>query len=207
MSTTLMSITEYETSEGLLPAFVLPKGHALDVAADPQVGDLVAIYSRGRHRAARVTRRGPKRVTVAYTTEGARTDAERIAAINYEVRVRGEAARAREAAADYAQRADAIDAGTVDPEERNSGCHLYGLVGQDRAAAVAAWRQTYPTRLREWAADSAARGDEFGEIFLDRLAEARRQDSIVAKQRIIDATHVTSKSVPLAEVFAVEVVA
>ena len=44
-----------------------------------EIGDLVAIYSRGRERVARVTKVGPKRVTAEYTTRGAVDEAQRIA--------------------------------------------------------------------------------------------------------------------------------
>jgi hypothetical protein len=63
-----------------LPATAVPEGA---ITAEPlseiAVGDLVVTYSRGTDRLAEVTKVGPKRIEVIYTTKGAWDEAARIA--------------------------------------------------------------------------------------------------------------------------------
>lgn len=55
-----------------LPATAVPEtALTAEPVEDPKVGDLVVIYSRGANRLAEVTKVGPKRVEVVYTTKGA----------------------------------------------------------------------------------------------------------------------------------------
>lgn len=63
-----------------LPATAVPEDR---MTAEPITeiaeGDLVVVFSRGTYRLAKVTKLGPKRITVIYTTQGAWTEAQKIA--------------------------------------------------------------------------------------------------------------------------------
>src|SRR4051812_8047459 len=61
-----------------LPAQAVPESALGSKVSDPQVGDVVVVYSRGANRMAQVTKVGPKRVEVVYTTKGAWDQAQKI---------------------------------------------------------------------------------------------------------------------------------
>jgi hypothetical protein len=203
MTSIASSITTYETIEGVLPAQVLDAENlpAVDTLYE---GMTIAFHSRGRYRAAKVTKIGPKRVTAIYTTEGAHTDAIKIAGINRVAVVRGRQRHDLDLAVEYRAKADAIDAGQVDPDTKGSGAVLVFLKSEDeRAEKIAEWRATYPTQLREWAESMETANDEDGETFKQRLAQAEAEDAVPFAQRVIEATNITSKTVKRDEVFAV----
>lgn len=62
-----------------LPATQIdPSQMTAEPLSEINVGDLVAVHSRGSYRLAQVTKVGPKRVEVIYTTQGAWNDAIKI---------------------------------------------------------------------------------------------------------------------------------
>lgn len=90
-----------------LPARVVADSDVSGVpVADPQVGDLVVVHSRGRVRVVKVEKVGPKRVSVVYTTETALREAQKIAAAYPPSRLRSHAEDLREMAAELRAQAE-----------------------------------------------------------------------------------------------------
>jgi hypothetical protein len=203
-TTTLPTI---ETTEGPLPAFVFPAGHELPVAENVQVGDIVATYTRGRYRAVQVTKVGPKRATVVYTTEGAHAEALRIADIDYTAQSLSAADSARRNADRYARWAELLESGVL--EASDGFVPIASLPAEAQALArtdgmnAAQTTIVYPTeQWREWEADSRERAEAYGEGGAHYL-EAVTKDAVPVAERIVNATHVTTKSVPLGALHAV----
>lgn len=195
------TVRMFETAEGALPAQVVDADE-LPVAENPEVGQIVAVYSRGRYRAVKVTKVGPKRLQVTYTTEGARDTAIKIAQINRTASVDREIAHGLELAADYRQKADAIDAGEIGPDDRDAGCIVgYRATAEEREAKIAQWRAEYPAQLREWADayEAKSAGSEWAEGAYRSAAEF---DGKPFEQRVVEHTHTTTKSVKREEVYA-----
>lgn len=209
-----MIIRQLPTTAGILPAHVFPRDHELPVATDVEVGQIVAFHSRDRYRAALVTKVGPKRITAIYTTAGARTTAEEIASIQNEAQVqagrRHELARTQRylAMADLIERLGIeVTEGRKHPEDpfvkiaslpvEYQQLELQGG-GTNGARTTIVWK---PETLREWASALTPEGIE---RHAKALAAAREEDAKPMLERIVKATHVTTKSVPRGEVFAVD---
>lgn len=70
---------EHTVNVELLPATQIdPNNMTAEPLSEIEVGQIVATYSRGSWRVAQVTKVGPKRVEVIYTTQGAWKEAQRI---------------------------------------------------------------------------------------------------------------------------------
>jgi hypothetical protein len=211
MIPTQTEIPTFPTTEGDLPAFVFPADHELPVAETVEPGRVVAIYSRGRYRAARVVKVGPKRAQVRYTTVGAREAAETVASIDRVAQVK--AARRYDAATRerYLAWAETIERLAFEPTAGRPGydafvpisslpVELQELERQSGSRNAARTTIVYsPAQYREWAAALAGSAERDPE----RLAAAAVEMARPAAERIADATHVTTKSVALGEVYAV----
>lgn len=184
------SIPTVQTANGELPVFVFPVDHELPVAEQVEVGDTIAFFSRGRFRAAKVVKVTAKRVTAEYTTQGAYDEAVKAAQFSHEGYLLRQAAHSRKMATEHLATADLIESGR--PVDR----HV--------ARSIERHGVGYAAMLREWARNADAAGDQASPEFQAKLAEARAQDAVPFEQRVIEATHVTSKNVSRGDVFAVE---
>lgn len=180
-----------------LPARVFDPATVTEPATDPKVGDLVATYTRGRVREARVVKVGPKRLTVEYTTPGAIETAWKIAAINREARRRGEIAYQEKLAARYDAEADVIerlDLATADRDGRDAWVDWRTLPAEYRAVADAPnnySKQTiiYPAaQMREWAQDAR----RAAETARGKLDADRAQDARPIEERAAECVHMTT---------------
>lgn len=175
-------IQTYETPEGVLPAQVVDAEN-LPVVDTLYEGMTVAFYSRGRYRAAKVVKIGPKRVTAIYTTEGALKTAEKIASISEVRRVRVEQQQQQTYAAEYRATAEQIRTGQPQAEARHARFDA--------------------EQYDEWAASSEAAADETTPEFQAKLAAAEAEDAKPFAQRVVEHMAVTSKAVKRDEVFSI----
>lgn len=198
------------TTEGTLPVYTFAREHGLPVATDPQVGDIVAVFSRGRYRAVKVAKVGPKRLTVVYTTQGALDTAAEIAQISYTAQHDANKANYDAIATRYRAEADMIEALNIEVTEHypvgddrrwtpvvNLPVEYKRLAREDlnpRSDRETIIRD--PATLREWADAPSRYTDE-------ARAEAQAQDSVPYATRMINATHVTTKSVKREDVYAI----
>jgi hypothetical protein len=140
---------------------------------DIEVGQHVAVHSRGKVREVRVSKIGRKNVTIEYVTQGGIKEAHKIAEMDNVARVRRQIASDLDTAAEYHEQADAISAGRV------------------QAPPYADAEQ-----YRRWADDLT---DESKHA--ERLAKAEAEDAVPYEQRVVNATSVTGKTVPATSVF------
>lgn len=190
-----------------LPATVIDAAtaEALPVHENPAVGDTVVTHTRGRYRLARVTKVGPKRVAVEYTTAGAWTEAAKAGSYSRVERIHASNAHSAKLAARYRLMADLIDRLGITPtEDRKPSfvalsslpaeyAKLDAANGTNGARTTIVWK---PETLREWAdAADAAVVDNTA-----KLEEAAAYDAKPLAERIAEHVHVTTKSVPRAAI-------
>lgn len=209
MSATIPTV---KTAEGEFPSFYYSRGREpsdLQVAENPQVGDLVLTHSRGNYRAVKVIKVGPKRVQVAYTTEGAVTEAQRIAEVNHVALFERNRAHALQVADRYERQAKLIEDLSIEVTEGRkypedpfvplaSLPREYALLDAEGGTNYA--RSTIvhsPEQLRAWAQSNR---ESYGE---DKRAAAEAKDAVPFLERFEQAIHVTTKSVPREKVFEV----
>lgn len=210
-----MFIPTQPTTQGDLPSFVFPADHELPLAGDIEVGQIVAFHSRGRYRAAKVVKVTAKRVTAIYTTMGARETAENIAAIHNEARVLAGRKHDLENTARYGAMADMIERLEIEVTEGRKPpdspfVKIASLPaeyqrlemeggGTNGARTTIVWK---PETLRAWATAGTPEALAKHEA---ALAAAREEDAKPLMERIVKATHVTTKIVGRGQVFAVDV--
>lgn len=205
------SLPTFPTTEGDLPAYAFPHDVELPVAESVAVGDIVAVYSRGTTRAARVEKVGPKRVKVAYTTRGAREQAEVIASIDRVASIKRARRQDNATIARYLAWAETIERLGFEPTDGRPGYDAWVPVASLPAELQELERQGghgnaagttivhTPAQYREWAASIAASAERDAE----RLAAATVEMARPLADRIAAATHVTTKSVQRIAVYAI----
>lgn len=206
MSSTTTTIPTFPTTEGDLPAFVFPADHDLPIAETVEVGQIVAFFSRGRYRAAKVVKVTAKRVTAIYTTQGARDDAEKIAQIDYTARAQANVEHARRNAERYRAWAALIESGKLAPSE--GFVPIASLPAEAQALEAQESSRNASRTTIVWPAAKYIGWAEACEATVaaapTTLAKAAEQDAMPFADRVREATYVTTKSVKRGEVFAVE---
>lgn len=176
-----------------LPAQAVPvEAMSDEPVEDPQVGDLVVVYSRGSNRLAQVTKLGPKRVEVVYTTKGAWGTAQKI--------------HEALSAPGYVQR-------HVEWMRRNAASNYDHYVRESNPeTAVYAVKSGYKSeeKAAEERAEAAAKVEGLTkeqyveqEAEKERVREQANHDEAVEKG-VPGFVHVTTKSVPRTHVFALK---
>jgi hypothetical protein len=192
------------TTVTALPATVIDTdtAEALPVHENPAVGDTVVTHTRGRYRLARVTKVGPKRVAVEYTTAGAWDTAAKAGSYSRVERIHADNKRAADLAKNYRDTADVIERLNIEPTDdkplAEKWVPIMSLPLEYRKLERYPYRSNAeiivysPKQLREWADDCDARII----AATAALEEAAAYDAKPLADRIAEHVHVTTKSVP-----------
>ena len=192
-----------------LPVAVYDPASLGEPLTEVAVGDTVVAYVRGRYRAARITKLGPKRATVECTTPTAIDEAWKIAAYSHEARALGEIKRGNESADRYERQAEMIERLGIEVTEgrrypdtafvplASLPAEYVALDGLRNAAQTTIVHS--PEQLRRWAA-SAREGAARAEASLD---DARAYDARPLAERAAEHVNMTTKSVQRAELYPI----
>jgi hypothetical protein len=190
-----------------LPVAVYDPASLGEPLTEVAVGDTVVAHVRGRYRAARVTKLGPKRATVECTTPTAIDEAWKIAAYSREQRNRGERTHQLANAERYERDAEWAERFGIAPANGDSEFVALADLPAEYVALAADAHDRRTGRMfvvtveqwREWAASArsaAAKCD-------DTLDEARAYDARPLAEKAAEHVNMTTKSVLRAELYPI----
>lgn len=188
-----------------LPVGVIADDVELTVAAEPTVGQVVATYTRGRIRVARVVKVGPKRVTVEYTTPGAIKTAFEIAETNRVDAARKQAAHDYREAARYLATVEVMEQLGIEPSD---GFVPIASLPREYVVASDAMRNPNYARttivhtteqLRKWAQSHLANAERVEAP--EHLGALAAYDELSLIERARQHVHMTTKNCKREDIF------